>query len=508
MATVYLRTHPYPAYGAGLYLQIAREILIQGYALPETIPGYTAGGVPFAYPPLVFYGAAVLLDLGAEPLAISRFLPALFTVLYSVAGYYVARAFLPARRQAGVAALLLVVTPDVLQWHLSAGGMVRAFGFLCSLLGLLVAVRVFRERRRRWTVVGLGLFGLTVLTHPVYTAFFGLSWLLLYLWFDRSVRGLLAGAAVAGGGVLLAAPWWLQVAATHGPTVFFAAAGTHSGLGGGLWRFVEVFVLVDLDVLLPFYLLTYAGVAWSLVKRRYFLPTWFLATGYVVGKDRFLFVAGSMMAASLLVEGGLPWLREHVGLPDRRRAGTVVLLTVVLLAATVGGLFAASALDSAYDHSSTLPAFMDEADREAMRWTATHTDEDARFVVLGDAAEWFPLFTDRSILIGYWGVEWTSPAEFEHQVETYETVSACDSAACVSGVLHGADVSPDYVYVPKGEYTIRGQEADTGGTLHRSLEASPRYDPVHENEGVVLFRVRESVPSDRAKLRRATHGGT
>ena len=66
---VYLATNPYPAHGAGLYTKIAGEILANGYAPPARIPGYTAAGVPFAYPPLQFYVFATLLDLGADPLA-------------------------------------------------------------------------------------------------------------------------------------------------------------------------------------------------------------------------------------------------------------------------------------------------------------------------------------------------------------------------------------------------------------------------------------------------------
>ncbi|MEA5386240.1 hypothetical protein VB779_03390 [Haloarculaceae archaeon H-GB11] len=73
--TAYLVTNPYPAYGAGLYAQIAGEILGNGYVPPTEIPGYTTDGVPFAYPPLQFYLFAVLLDIGVTPVTVARFLP-------------------------------------------------------------------------------------------------------------------------------------------------------------------------------------------------------------------------------------------------------------------------------------------------------------------------------------------------------------------------------------------------------------------------------------------------
>ncbi|MFB9809265.1 hypothetical protein ACFFQF_31120 [Haladaptatus pallidirubidus] len=86
---IYLLTHPYPAYGAGLYLQIAEEISAHGYALPERIPLYTRDGVPFAYPPLMYYVSAVIMDTtGVDPITLSRLLPGFMTVLYLIPFYY------------------------------------------------------------------------------------------------------------------------------------------------------------------------------------------------------------------------------------------------------------------------------------------------------------------------------------------------------------------------------------------------------------------------------------
>ncbi|MFC6962724.1 hypothetical protein ACFQL7_07540 [Halocatena marina] len=75
ISAVYYITHPYPAYGAGLFLAMADQIQATGYHFPTTIPHYTLGGVPFAYPPLQFFVVAVLLDLGADPLLLTRVLP-------------------------------------------------------------------------------------------------------------------------------------------------------------------------------------------------------------------------------------------------------------------------------------------------------------------------------------------------------------------------------------------------------------------------------------------------
>ena len=82
----YLATNRYPAYGGGLYVQIATEIAANGYVPPSSVSGYVLG-VPFAYPPLQFYVLAVLLDLGLDPLAVTRFLPSLAVVAGLVPAY-------------------------------------------------------------------------------------------------------------------------------------------------------------------------------------------------------------------------------------------------------------------------------------------------------------------------------------------------------------------------------------------------------------------------------------
>ena len=490
VVSMYLLTHPYPGYGAGFYLQVAEQILANDYGLPTHIPLYTNGGVPFAYPPLLFYVSAVLLDVGVSRVTISLLVPSVSVMLYPVVYYFLAQEFLPTRRQAGLAAVLFAVTPAVIQWHLSAGGVVRGPAFLLSLTGIYAGVRTFKRGERRWAAAGLLLFALTVLAHPVYAVFFGMSWLLLYVWFDRSLRGIVTGAVVAGGGLLLTSPWWLTVASAHGFEIFFSAAGTHSGLGGGLGRLADQFVYtLDSDIEAVFFLGIFAGAAFHLYRRRWFLPAWLFASAYVIGKQRFQFVAGAMLLASLLLEGSEAYLRSRSdALPSRQTAAAVALCTAVVFAG-IGGLYAAGALNINYESSSTQPAFIDADDRKAMEWVAANTDPAADFVVLGDAAEWFPLFTDRAILIGPWGVEWTSPERYHTQLSLYRAVSTCDSESCLTDALAANDVSAEYVYVPKGEYTVRGKEFVADGDLRYDLLASDSYKKVYENQGAVVFRV-------------------
>jgi hypothetical protein len=530
---VYLQTHAYPAFGAGLFLLMAEQIGQHGYGLPATIPLY-AEPVPFAYPPLLFYVVAVVRDLtGVAPLTVSRFLPGIVTTAYLVPFYLFGRALLGSSREAGLATFVLALSPSVLEWHISAGGIVRAPATLFVISGLFAGLMLFRTRRRRWLAASTVLFALTLLTHPTYTVFFGLSYLWMYLALDRTPYGLAAGATVAVGGVVLAAPWWGQVIATHGLDVFTGAAGTHGGIGaqfgasgsagstgatadaGSVVSPALVVAAVSeivsdvepwvtgLDALQSalfggwFVCLvgaTVSATVWDEYrpsKVTTFLLGWFVLSAAVFDQHRFAFLVGTVVGAVAVYEYVLPLASRVLWPRVRGRHLEVGMLLVVAVGClTVGGLFAGSHLDT-HAGSASLPAFIDDEDVEAMAWAETNTEESAEFVVIGDAAEWFPLYADRSIEVGPWGMEWRGHDVYREQLQNYVEVSSCDSGSCLSAELDEAGLAPDYLYVPKGDYTVRGIEREMPAEVQTELTSEVDYTLVYENDGVMIFE-RES----------------
>jgi hypothetical protein len=525
VALTYYATHTHPAYEGGLFLQIVEEVRTGGYALPARIPYYTEGGVPFAYPPLVFFAVAAVVDLtGIDPLTVMLFLPALATMATVVPFYAVAAELLPSRRQAGLATVFFATTPAVLRWHISAGGLVRAPAALLALTGVYAGVRLFARGDRWWVLPATVLFGLTLLSHPHYAAFFGVSHLVLYAAYDRSVEGVAIGAVVAGGGILLAAPWWGSVVVRHGPETILGATGSHKGLGGGLHRLHVHFrrPLLRGDLETPYYALAFLGSLFLIARRRFLLPAWLFVVTYVVGKDRFLFVPGAM-AMTVAVFAAVRALRssdrdllERVPLdrvpldrdalagtprgwsPLRERAvervdaGRVLVATLVVATAAVGAAFAGGFLATEHHHSHSQPQTVDDADRAAMDWVRDGTSADASFVVLGDAAEWFPHETERSGLVGPWGLEWTGARQYYREVRLFVRASTCPDALCLAGALDAGDRAPDFVYVPKGTFTVRGREYEQTSWMRRSLVGSDRFEIAYENRGVLIAAVEGS----------------
>ncbi|QLG62555.1 hypothetical protein HUG12_12805 [Halorarum salinum] len=499
----YLSTHPLPSYGAGLFFAMAEAVSGNGYLPPETVRGYTADGVPFAYPPLAIYALAVVRDAtGVDALTQARFLPGLVSTLAVVPTYFLSRALLDTRPRAALATVLTATSPPVLQWHLSAGGVVRAPAYLLLLSGLYAAVRLFGDRNRSWLWPATGLFGLTVLTHPLYAAAFALSCLWLYVALDGTRRGLGDGTIVAGGGLVLASPWLATVAANHGLGTLAAAAGTHGGIGG---RLVDLLAGRDVAsilfsppgsgtgspagqlVLWVWLALVIAAFAYTLRERGPLLPGWFLVIGATLWKGRFVFLLGAMVTAFATADG-FPRL---LGGSDGVRRERVAVAAAVVLAVTsvaVGGLYAAGAVQT-HPGNPSQPQYIDEADVEAMEAVAATTDPDATFVVLGDAAEWFPYLTDRTILSSHWGVEWHGADEFTRQFSLQRRISRCPTGACITERLRENRVEPDFLYVPTDAYTVNGVVYRPEPGRVAALVAADRYRLVYRNEGVAVVAV-------------------
>jgi hypothetical protein len=355
------------------------------------------------------------------------------------------------------------------------------------LSGLFCGVKLF-ENGRRWLPPAMALFGLTLLAHPTYTAFYGVSYLLLFVFRDRSWRGLANGAAVAAGGALLAAPWWLGVILVHGPKRLTGAAATHGGLGGSPGAILGVLIrpIAVMNPMSLWYVLAILGSVYLFWKRRPFVPAWFLAGAFVMSEPRFSFVPGAMAIAVLLADAP-PFRFARTARRPTIRLGTSAVLAIVLGFMLVsGGMYAAGVPIA---EESSLPAFIDDESMAAMEWVYFNTRPDASFVALGDAAEWFPLLTDRTIAVGPWGVEWKTPDKYRHQLGLFNFLSKCPNEECLSAVMSKRNIEPDYLYVPKGEYTVRGFEESQSAAMRASLVSSEAYRLVYENEGVMIFEV-------------------
>ena len=516
VVVVYLATNDYPAYGAGLYVETADAVRANGYALPATVPHYGPEGVPFAYPPLVFYVLAVLRDLGASAFATALYLPPLVTVAALVPTYLLGRDIVGDRRAGTAAALLLVLNPQVLEWHISAGGLVRAPAFVFALSGSYAALRIFRDRAREWVLPGLVSVALVAHTHPTYAIFTVATYLVFWAGYNRSPGGLVRGAVVGFGALAVALPWLATVVSHHGVSVFSGAAGTHGGLFGVVYRLRE---WGPTGAVVPM-----AAAVGLLGTRHRVLGAWTAAVWLLFAQPRFAYAVGAIAVVAAAVEladrgyaDGVAALASRalgrVGSGTRNRPdGGVARTDTAVAPVVVAALLTISLVGLGgvgYEFAGpdgTTPEFVDDADIAAMAWAGEETRPGSTFVVFGDAAEWFPVFTDRTILVSPWGAEWRGPDTYGAHLGAFVNGSECANRSCAEAAIAAVDADPDYVYLPKGEYTVRGDYERANGTLVASFAASPGYERAFENDGVVVFRRvsasgRTATASDRTATR-------
>ncbi len=505
----YLATHQFPAYGGGLFLSISEQIANNGYQFPRVVPQYTASGVPFAYPPLIFYTLSALHGvLGVDLFVLSRYLPGVVTIASLVPFYLLSKSLFQTPKRAGLASFVLAVTPAFVRWHFSAGGIVRAPAFFFSLAGLYTALRLCKTGSRRWIVPTIVWFTLTALTHPEYTVFLTIGIGVFTVRYAPSIRGLTDAILVGICGVILTVPWWGRIISIYSVENLVSASSTHGGVGGGLGVVVDAIFtpqqlsagispspnLYGIVLLSLWYAIPAVGVVYLLADRRFFLPFWLLLVGGTTGETRFIAVIGSLVTAVFVLDGAVPWIAQRIEpVLSRQHTLTAILLVLSLLGANITTLYVSGSVNE-YEGSNSMPSFIDEQDYIAMQWVQRNIDSSAEFMVIGDTAEWFPYLANRTNVVGPWGVEWErSSVAYQWQHTAYQRISTVTSVDDLNENIALTETNPDYIYVPKGTYTVYGRKYQQQRAFITELNRSDEYRQVYQNQGVVIYERKSNI---------------
>jgi hypothetical protein len=480
---VYILTHTYPANAGGLFLAMAEAIRANGYILPEYIPHYTDGGIPFGYPPFMLYVATILKQIGMSYLTIELFLPGILFSGSLVAFYFFFLELLGDRDRAVVASVIIATSPMMLEDTIDAGGFVRSAGLLFTVLGLHSGLYVFKNRSWRWTPIAVGFFSITSITHLRYTLFFAVSFLVFYLWFDRTIQGLIKGGSVAVGGIVLASPWWLTVAGNHGFGVFLHAGSTHGGIGGinWIWQFLRM-TSSPMSLWPP---LIVVGGLYLVVQNKLFLPVWFSTVGFI--NDYLIIVIGAPIAATFLFEAVVPNIQQfhHKTKIGISRSFLVILfLSSLSIYAIISGAFF---VEDGLPSENQFISFIDSDDVEAMEWARQNTPEDSMFLVIGEASEWFPYFAERTTMVVTRGTEWNGKRS--HMRSLRARLGDCLTAECITEVTKRNSLNSDYLYISRYRYYYGRDLVDIRWNhLPDDLNSCPNYELVFMNEDVAIFR--------------------
>jgi hypothetical protein len=427
-----------------------------------------------------------------------------------------ARALLPNERSVVAATFAFALIPRSFLWLIMGGGLTRSLGMLFTMAALWQAHALYTRRDWRLALTTALCAALAVLSHLGTAPFLVVSMGLMWLVFGRHRHGVLASIAVGAMVLVLTAPWWATVVATHGLAPFRAAQATGgSFLSGSDARWVVRLTLSKLGLgttgepLFPLILaLGIIGAIRELSWGRVLLPMWW---GLIFFTDirapgTYASLPIAMLAGIAASEVLLPVLRDWrpanwpAPLPRALSRVTPARWSAVVLAGLVGyGTFAALLRTPSIPSELHVLTSLDSADRAAMAWVARSTPRDARVLVVTGAnwpndriAEWFPVLAARRSVATVQGSEWLPNAEYDRRYSNSETLAACAArdVSCVEQWATQTRTSFSHLYVPKTEGANGMPGDDCCTNLVASASTDLRYRRIYDGPGAAVFERR------------------
>jgi hypothetical protein len=511
----------FPLNDGALFFLMTREIGEHGFRLPMTT-AYNAASIPFAYSPLGFYLAAFLhVGVGLDLLGLFRVLPLVFSCLCVLAFYLLARDLVPTRATRIAALATFAVLPRSFLWLIMGGGLTRSMGFFFAILTLWQLHRVYTREAWRHVAWAALFAALTVLSHLGTAPFVAFSAVLMLLAFGRTWRSVRASVVIVVGTILLTAPWWASVAATHGFAPFIAAGatggtifGTHRGEALTKLAF---FGLGTAEPLFPLIgALAILGAFATLTRRGAFLPLWWLTiilldtrAGATYASIPVALLAGLAVTEVIVPIIARPPLWGGVasdigrsggwetvaGAPRRRQWAVAVVLFVLMGYGVASSVVRRPSLGAEGRYLTSLTT----DDQQAMSWVVRHTPPTSRFVIMvGGAAggwwadrvgEWFPVLARRVSVATVQGTEWLPAGTFENREREYDSLQGCAvwGATCLEAWARTNGRPYTHVYIPK---TLA---FPCCAPLDSALRHNPTYRLLFDGPGASIYELREPV---------------
>lgn len=482
----------FPLNDGGLFVVMSEDIQRAGYALPWSTsynPAITGADIPFAYPPLAFYLAALIEDLTPFSMLEVYWLLPLTGSLLAVAGiYFLGRTFFEGRLIPLLAAAAFALTPRSFTWLIMGGGLTRSLGLAAALFALAAYRTAYREdadprTRRRALIVATLLSAATLATHLEAAVLLATGILLSSV--AQPTRWRITVFLTVGlGTVVLTAPWWATVLVRHGFEPFVAAR-SYGGdvLSDGLIS-SNLFERLITPVIThePFFAIVGAtgalGAFIAVARGHWVLPALWgaLILLNMRALATFSVVPTALLAGYATAQVLIPILRAAAtGEGDDPATGPDTVSTdpatptaatraprsefaswrPALMAGLVLGILFYGATHQTRGEAAYLRPVSD-ADQRAMKWAALALPPDSTFLIVparpwpaDREAEWLPALARRPAVNVPQGYEWVDGA-FDERVYYHDLAWACwyQTADCIEAIAQ--DLEFTHVYLPSG----------------------------------------------------------
>lgn len=484
---------PFPLNDGGLFYAMMRDLRANGYNLP-VFSTYNGGQITFVYPPLGFYLTSLLADfLRVDLLDEMRWLPPFISALTIPAFYILARRLVRPEAVAALATLLFALTPRAFNWQIMGGGVTRSPGFLFEILAIACVVQLFTKPTYRiivWTIIWSSL---VVVTHPEATSQTVIAAFLIYLFYDRSRKGLLRASIVAALTTAITSPWWATILIRHGFEPILAANAAVDARGfSWIARFIALFRFdfMSEPSLKIISVLGLLGIFLRLNKREFFLAVWLTTTFLLEPRSapQTMAIPICLLAAHALIEMVLPQLSASASdsLDDLLKSAVArTFLGLLLILLTLDAFLVAEKIA----HGTSLT----RSDLEAYEWIQTNTPKGSTFAIMtGELplrdpfSEWLPALTERTTVTPTFGYEWVADPPFIFRMETYQSLQEClyQNTTCLQHWSASNQTSFDYLIIRSykdGVFFL--------SPLQIYLSQSKDFSDVYESSGISIYQI-------------------
>ncbi len=473
-----------PFHLGGLFYEFSRQIIQNHFALPETIPYYSLGGIPFAYPPLGFYLQAIVMKLFTPPPFVTvNLLPPLIAAFTLPVFYWMIKAQTDDHHLRAAALFAFALMPSAFVNQIEGAGLAEACGTLVLLLYLGWLFR-FEKHPHPVPALWAGLFlGLSVLSSPG-SAYGGVIISVLFffkfLWqdlkrhsFKSSAWLLLTGLT----GLLVSSPYWLTIIRHHefgGFTTTFLTQQDASSLLNQI-RYTITFKPADMITFVSdegiygflFDWLVFAGLIWAVLNKQVFQVVIFFAVWLIPREGCWLVaIPAAWLAASGIVHLVWPLLQKAF---STRGAINRPPLAPGLLALILVLLIVAGAMNTLHDLQNQPELQISAAATETLRQEQQRIPADTHVLIAGNGAlrEWAPALLEREVLNCEFGLEW-QPDELKQVYLINEALDTNDLATAMA-VVQGYS-GDSRLWLIGDPDQVANLAADAGPTLEISIQ--------------------------------------
>jgi len=444
-----------------LYYEFALQIIQNGFKIPNLIPYFSDGGMPFAYPPLPFYLEAVIIKLfNPDKFLLVNVLPPILLVISLFTFIILAKTIFPNNRLAQIFSLLIfAILPNAYIEQTLAAGVAEAFGTVILILILIVIVKSKFDNIRDYLFIGC-MGGICIMSSP------GTAYAMVYLYFSLIVlmiskkipfKKALIGLMLAGiTTVIVSLPYFIPVIKNHTLAVFTQSFVGQHGSDSLITQLKYTFSFQYLTLDNLFFIIGIIGFFILLRQNKPLIPFWFITINLIPRESAWLISPSAALMVGFGTQQIASFLKGGFSLKDWQKLVATLVMFFMLVGFVGGKLIYLYNYQRDYIQMQ-IDSLPTQGQLQVLEWIRDNTSENAKIVVIStpDIIEWSPVLTERTVLNVRYGTEWDVKERETIQVFNQDIDKKCETLNCVlDHVLVSFAVTDFYLVIDENVKSI------------------------------------------------------